>query len=302
MKQQNMRQGFSLVEPGALRCSRLFLLKKTWNACWRKAHGCARPACRASSGFSLVELSIVLVIVGLLVGGIMTGKNLIRASELRSVAADAGRYRTAVELFREQYASLPGDMYDATSYWGTMSSGTCPNATGGVGTETCNGNGDGVLSGASAAGRAGERFTFWQHLANAGIIEGGYPGLAGPAGGEDVEVGKNTPGSKLGLAGWSVVYFLDRTGPTAVHFAGKYGNVIVFGMATDDDFTDNPAITGAEMKRIDDKIDDGTPGQGRMVSFNNSFRSGCVTSNDAVSAIYVMTSKTIACSMILRGL
>ncbi|MBY6117485.1 prepilin-type N-terminal cleavage/methylation domain-containing protein [Mameliella alba] len=71
------------------------------------------------SGFSLVELSIVLVILGLLIGGVLTGQNLIRAAELRSVMTEFKTYQTAVMTFRDKYFALPRDMTNATDFfWG----------------------------------------------------------------------------------------------------------------------------------------------------------------------------------------
>ena len=72
------------------------------------------------AAFSLVELSIVLVILGLLTGGILTGQNLIRAAELRSVVTEFQTYQTAVMTFRDKYFALPGDMTNATDFWGEM--------------------------------------------------------------------------------------------------------------------------------------------------------------------------------------
>ena len=74
---------------------------------------------RTRYGFSLVELSIVLVILGLLVGGVLTGQSLIRAAELRSVSTEYSRYVASVHTFRDKYFALPGDMTNATQFWGT---------------------------------------------------------------------------------------------------------------------------------------------------------------------------------------
>ncbi|MFM9890490.1 MAG: type II secretion system protein, partial [Rickettsiales bacterium] len=89
-------------------------------------------------GFSLVELSIVLVILGLLTGGILSGQSLIRAAELRSVSTEYNRYVTAVQTFRDKYFALPGDMTNAQSFWG--SSANCPgtSAQGNTDGKTCN--------------------------------------------------------------------------------------------------------------------------------------------------------------------
>lgn len=113
---------------------------------------------RVQSGFSLVELSIVLVILGLLTGGILGGQALIRAAELRTAMSDYSRYTAAVMSFREKYFALPGDMTNATAFWGDNNT-VCPDAGITNGTPgTCNGNGD------SNWGSQTEQFLVWQHL------------------------------------------------------------------------------------------------------------------------------------------
>lgn len=127
------------------------------------------------SAFSLVELSIVLVILGLLTGGILAGQSLIRASEIRSVSADLQRLHSAVYSFRDKYMAFPGDMPNATRFWGvragTGSDLTCHQTIGST-TGTCNGDGDGrieFITGDSAM--FGERFLAMQHLARAGLMK-----------------------------------------------------------------------------------------------------------------------------------
>lgn len=106
-------------------------------------------------GFSLVELSIVLVILGLLTGGILAGQSLIRAAELRSVASEHQRYVTATKSFQDKYFSVPGDMKNATSFWGAADGGDglgtdCFNVKSTTAT-TCNGNGDTILQASNTA-------------------------------------------------------------------------------------------------------------------------------------------------------
>jgi prepilin-type N-terminal cleavage/methylation domain-containing protein len=125
--------------------------------------------------FSLVELSIVLVILGLLTGGILAGQSLIRASELRSVSADLQRLHSAVYTFRDKYMAVPGDMPNATRFWGiragTGSDLTCHQTIGST-TGTCNGNGDGAADFIPGDGAMfGERFLAMQHLARAGLLK-----------------------------------------------------------------------------------------------------------------------------------
>mgnify|MGYP000373149386 CR=1 FL=1 len=73
---------------------------------------------QAQSGFTLIELSVVLVIVGLLIGGLLSGQTLIRAAEIRSIATQFTVFNTSAQNFRMKYKAIPGDMTNATTYWG----------------------------------------------------------------------------------------------------------------------------------------------------------------------------------------
>lgn len=68
-------------------------------------------------GFSLAELSIVLIIVSLLVAGVSGGSRLIEQTKLRSVISEVDEYKTALRTFKGIYGYLPGDMPNADSYW-----------------------------------------------------------------------------------------------------------------------------------------------------------------------------------------
>ena len=173
------------------------------------------------SAFSLVELSIVLVILGLLAGGVLSGQSLIRAAEMRGVATDAQRYATALNSFRDKYFSLPGDMSNATQFWhfaGTTSTPGCITNWGAAEAApgACDGNGDGVISAASAGNTTGESFQAWKHLALAGLIEGMYSGKSG-ASASDYIVGTNAPTSKIKNAGWMLTYISNPTGAFSNH-------------------------------------------------------------------------------------
>ena len=67
------------------------------------------------AGFTLIELSIVLVIIGLIVGGVLTGQDLIRAAEIRATIGQYEKYNTAVNTFRTKYNGIPGDLLAASS-------------------------------------------------------------------------------------------------------------------------------------------------------------------------------------------
>lgn len=96
------------------------------------------------SAFSLVELSIVLVIVGLMSAGVMVANSLIKSAKITSVLNEINNIKVAVSAFELEYNALPGDMSNAFEYFGSDCGldGTSGNAG-------CNGNGDNCLSGIS---------------------------------------------------------------------------------------------------------------------------------------------------------
>jgi prepilin-type N-terminal cleavage/methylation domain-containing protein len=243
--------------------------------------------------FSLVELSIVLVILGLLTGGILTGQNLIRAAELRSVATDFQRYQTAIQSFRDKYFAIPGDMRNATDFWGTVA--TCP-TTAGTGTQTCNGDGDGLVENAATSNRFTEAFMLWQHLANAGMVEGNYNGRAGSVSALDTVAGVNVPVSKLGGGTW-LSYYLGNITASPYAFAANYGHVMALGTELGaNSGNGGPIFSPQEAWGIDKKMDDGKPAHGKIKSTlaSNPLTPDCTTS-DTASAEYNLTRSDILC-------
>lgn len=93
-------------------------------------------------GFTLVEMSVVLVIAGLLIFGISVGYVLKKNATLKSIVDDMGAVNTAVHEFEKTYGGLPGDLWNATEKFGA--------------TNTNNGNGNGSIDGT-------EHVLFWQH-------------------------------------------------------------------------------------------------------------------------------------------
>ena len=257
------------------------------------------------NGFSLVELSIVLVILGLLVGGVLSGQSLIRAAQLRAVTTEYKRYYAATQSFRDKYFALPGDMTNATSFWGiaggTGSDATCQ-TTVSTDARTCNGNGDGTVTFSTGSY---EYFRFWQHLAAAGLIEGTYTGMT--SGANLYAPGVNIPVTKLGSnIGWFVytdatvsghAFFFDGTNrgrfsvliPNAAAPYGSYGTM-------------SPTDTW----NIDTKMDDGKPATGSVVStwgsaFSQSGTSCTTAASGAdLTAIYVLTNNNTDCTPIFR--
>jgi prepilin-type N-terminal cleavage/methylation domain-containing protein len=250
-------------------------------------------------GFSLVELSIVLVILGLLTGGILTGQNLIRAAELRSVVTEYQTYQTALQTFRDKYFAIPGDMTNATSFWGDNASACADAGIADGSPGTCNGNGDGNI-GLGVANATAERLQFWTQLALAGLIEGSYSGIAGPGSSSDSTLGENIPASRLSSAGWFVQDNTENN--TDVYSTVIYGNSMVYGRSGAGSWPSGSIMTPAEAWGIDKKVDDGRPAYGRLVArgWNNTCAAaddGSSTANDP-EASYRLSDDSIQCALI----
>lgn len=227
----------------------------------------------AKSAFSLVELSIVLVILGLLVGGVLAGQSLIRAAQLRAVTAQVGQYAAASKTFRDKYFALPGDLPNATSFWPVNPSG-CPAGGGTIGTCDGDGNGSiGYIAAASVTNRGCEASEVWKHLSFAGLITGSYSTQTaafcyGPLG-----LGTTLPQSKVSDAYWEVINFpepLTGSGSgswTQTFFVGTRGNVLSLAGATSANYwlVSPSSIKAEEAWNIDTKLDDGKPSTGAVV-------------------------------------
>jgi prepilin-type N-terminal cleavage/methylation domain-containing protein len=258
---------------------------------------CGYDENRRNNGFTLVELSIVLVIIGLLTSGILLGKDLIRAAELRSITSEKDQIQTAVMVFKNKYLGLPGDLRNATDFWGTMPTGSCPNASDATGTQTCNGNGDGQI-GHWGPGTNWEELVLWQHLSNAGLIQGKYTGVwSGTLG----AAGQHYA-SKISNNYWALRFFVgDMPISNPNVFEGRYDhNMEIFGAGT-------YPLTTSEAWNIDSKIDDGLAGLGKVVTAeHNGENCNSVAASTTVAlsstASYNFDYSSPTCSLIFRNL
>ncbi|MFM9889256.1 MAG: type II secretion system protein [Rickettsiales bacterium] len=245
-------------------------------------------------GFSLVELSIVLVILGLLTGGILAGQSLIRAAELRAVSTEFSRFYTASQTFRDKYFAIPGDMTNATAFWGKSTACGGASAAG-----TCDGNGDGLVptNFAGVAGATDEGLQFWRQLILAGLIEGTYSGLLNASG--TFTYGTETPRSKLTNGGYYISHAVNFPGDASA-YALDYGNFIELSGPS------GPPLKPEEAWNIDTKLDDGKPASGKLIAryWNNACAAaddGSSANNDLVAS-YRLTDSTKQCNLTYRKL
>ncbi len=212
-------------------------------------------------GFSLLEMSMVLIVIGLLAGSIFVGQALIRSSHLHAALSDAAKYTTAVMDFHDKYMALPGDMSTAQNYWGTPAGG-CPEGNG-TGNEVCNGNGDGLVCGGAGAANIAELRSEWIELANAGFISSSYRYTAASSGIFDVSM--NTPSTEMQNATFQFFFATCPLGDGLYTASAPYNiHWLAFGRLVPASGILMPVMTGAEAMNLDKKADNGLPGTGSI--------------------------------------
>ena len=111
-------------------------------------------------GFTLIEIAIVLVIIGLILGGVLKGQEMITQAKIRNVANDFNGVSAAYYTYQDRYRAIPGDDLNAGTRWATSTSG--------------NGNGSiaGNYNASATATTPDESVLFWQHLRLTGLVAG----------------------------------------------------------------------------------------------------------------------------------
>lgn len=235
----------------------------------------------SSSGFTLVEMAIVLLLIALLIGGILTAKNVIRSAELKSISEEIGSLRQVVSTFKERYGSYPGDMFNATKFWGAenASQATCV-LTKSASVATCNGDGNGWITTSGVGNTYYEAHRFWQHLTNAGLLSGRYSG-------EDVSsdaYANCNLSNHCGMAKYkgglyyaaslfrNYAYFRTPTANLDLYSGDDKGNsVVFFGSRSVVDaqgaYVGAPIISTSDALNLDQKLDDAKPATGFIQSF-----------------------------------
>lgn len=193
-------------------------------------------------GFTLVEISIVLVIVGLILGGVLKGQVLIDSARVRSVINDLNGIRTAWYGFQDRFHGIPGDFPGGTSY---------------ISTTSTDGDGDGLV------GSKQEIAAVWQHLSLSGFVSGEFDGADANIGTlSDVECNASTCPQNPYYGFYKYTYSAK-----ADAVAGSSNELYTGGK-----------IPSSVLFEVDTKLDDGVPNTGQF-RVHSDYSATCTENN-----------------------
>ena len=190
---------------------------------------------KAQSGFTLVEIAIVLVIIGLLLGGVLKGQELVNSAKVKNLVNDFRAISSFVYAYQDRFRAMPGDDQAVTSHVSNGKKATTPADT--LGNARIDGNWNSTTD-------TDDSFLFWQHVRLAGLATGTT----------DTESGdyapRNAEGGTIGITGAPVM-----TAPTTPYPGTFY--VCSLG------------IQGRYARQIDTTIDDGNTETGSVRAMAN---------------------------------
>ncbi len=246
----------------------------------------------AEGGFTLIELSIVLVIIGLIVSGVLVGQDLIQAARNRALVSQFQDTDTATNTFQLKYDGIPGDMDNAVTFLGAAT----------------NGDGDGVIElGGSQefAASASEVGDVWEHMSLADLMEAQYAVIPDGA----YAAGTHGPLSETNAG----VFLISNMGGVAGFRTGNY-LILGNGPATTanaaisaatgallDSATANNGLSPEQAYAVDNKIDDGAPGTGVVRAVTDeqgtAFTAGATACVYTGGADYNLQVDTLNCAI-----
>lgn len=225
-------------------------------------------------GFTLIEIAIALVVVGLIISGIIAGSSILDSFKVTSEISKVKEFRSAVNAFKDKYDDLPGDFDEATDYFDSFSG-------------LADGNGDGkILTDTIGSSNTLEVGYAWRHLEHSQIL--------------NIDVKNSNPGNRYDCNGGNTgipafeeagCYFLVNEFKEiySTYSGGTYspsqnypttytpGNDLFLRISGFRDF-DETTIKQEWAEKMDLKLDDGEPDTGKVLSTNNthSGTTGCV--------------------------
>lgn len=258
-------------------------------------------------GFTLVELAIVMTIIGLLIGGILKGQELMENARVTATISQVKSYEAAVTTFRDSYAAVPGDMVAADQRVPGCAGVSCQHTA-------ALGGGNGIVGAnnwaatwapqmaaamnAGATTEANETQMFWTHLLLADLISG-ITNAPIRAGGQ-LAWGESHPAAKIG--GGYVVGFANGAptiGSPAAAGTGPSGLVVMITQSISvvpGNAQGLQPMTAARAGQIDRRIDDGNPLTGYVQAYGVA-----ATCHGTVAApLYLESVTTKDCGLVMR--
>jgi prepilin-type N-terminal cleavage/methylation domain-containing protein len=187
---------------------------------------------RQQSGFTLVEIAIVLVIIGLLLGGVLKGQELINSAKVKNLASDFRTIPTYVYGYQDKFRALPGDDIQVATHLAGPPAASLASSGGTVGNGVIEGNWNSTTA-------TDESALFWQHVRMANLAAG--PTVVTDAG----YYPTNAVGGRIGISG-ATAALIQITGMT-----GTYQIC-------------SKSILGKFAKQLDIQMDDGNTATGSM--------------------------------------
>lgn len=235
------------------------------------------PSSQRKIAFSLIELSVVLIIIGLLTTGVLAGSKLIKSTKKQSILKEIEKFKTAVNSFFITYSALPGDFSEAANFWGG----------------TTNGNGNGQIVPAEAS-------KIMEHLINAELVGGDTTS-------HNYKINKDLGITILyntcdgtGSCVTSILenrYYIDLYNKNTTSSTSSY----FVGLTSGGGYISRVAITPEESYYIDRKLDDGNAEKGQVMYFTETAWPTLGTDcRNTSTEKYILTETEKKCSVTLR--
>lgn len=217
-------------------------------------------------GFTLIEIAIVLVIVGLVLGGALKGQELINSARVRAAEDQLSGISSAWFAFQDRYHAIPGDYAGASRH---------------IDASLKNGNGNGIIDSDAESGQV------WAHLGEAGLLSGRFDGKPAAA---SFNCSALTCPRGAFNRGILIRYGDQSVGPNGEGRGGKSHEIWLGGQ-----------IPVRQLAELDRKLDDGKARSGRLQLSRNAdgfdASASCLDSGD-----YNLLASDVRCAGIWRGL